>query len=257
MKRLQELFWIAGRTALVTGSSRGIGKAIALALAGCGADVIVHCAQRREEAEGTAAEIEALGVKTSVVVADLSADDAADSIANACVARHGKVDIFVSNASIQLRTPWLEISRAEFDRQITINLRSAFELMQKLTPGMIERRWGRILTIGSVQQITPAPQLPIYAATKSAQMNLVVNLAAQLGPHGITVNNISPGLIETDRNAAIRDSPERLATLMERVKVGVMGQPEDCVGAALVLCSDAGRYVTGADWLVDGGWSLH
>jgi NAD(P)-dependent dehydrogenase (short-subunit alcohol dehydrogenase family) len=249
-------FNLAGRAALVTGASRGIGRAIALALAEAGADVAIHCVRRRADAEAVAGEAARQDVRTAVIAADLNGGDAARQIRDEAVHALGRVDILVSNASVQIRKPWPDITREEFDRQVTVNWRAAWELIQLLLPGMIERRWGRVVTIGSVQQNVPHPEMLIYGAAKAAQHHMVRNLARVVGPHGVTVNNLAPGVIETERNAAALADPDRCESVRAKIPSGIFGQPEDCVGAALLLCSDAGCYMTGANIVVDGGLSI-
>ena len=246
-------FRLDGRTALVTGARREIGRAIALALAGAGARLAVHHAGTAEEAAdaaGVVAEIEAAGGVARAFGQDFAVDDAGRDLA-AAVTAWAPVDILVLNASIELPEPMAGISRARFDRQITVNLRTTLELLQTLVPPMAARGWGRVVTIGSVQQVRPHPQMLIYAGTKAAQLNWAQNLARQFGGQGVTVNNLAPGAILTARNRA------QMATegeaLVQRIPAGRLGRPEDLAGAALLLCSDAGAYINGADLYVDGG----
>jgi len=253
---MHRLFDLTGRKALVTGASRGIGRAIALGLAEAGADVAIHCARRREDAARVAEEARALGGQPAVVVGDLGTADGAGAVVAQALDALGRVDILVANASVQTAQPWLEVTAEAFDRQVAVNLRATMELLQGVVPGMVERRWGRVLTIGSVQQVRPSPHLLVYAATKAAQLSLVQNLARQVGRQGVTVNNLAPGAIDTERNAATLATPGAREKWNALIPAGYVGQPEDCVGAALVLCSEAGRYVTGADWRVDGGLAL-
>lgn len=253
----QDPFDLKGRAALVTGSSRGIGRAIALGLAAHGADVAIHSADQREEAERVAKETASLGVKACAIVADFAADDGPRRVFDESVAALGRVDILVLNASAQPpRREWHEVKREEFDLQMRVNVRASLELIQLAARGMIERRWGRVLTIGSVQQMKPHPAMLAYAASKAAQLNMVRSLAGQFAPHGVTINNLAPGAIETARNTdALKDAAYRQLVL-SKIPAGRLGQPEDCVGAALLLCSDAGSYITAADLFVDGGMQL-
>ena len=249
-------FDLTGRRALVTGSSRGIGRAIALALAECSADVCVHCRQASERAAEVAGAIEALGRKAPVAAADLSEAAAADRLFDEAAAALGGVDILVLNASVQVPRDWQKIAPEEFDLQMSVNLRSSLRLSQRASPGMVERHWGRILAVGSVQQCKPASHMAVYAASKSAQENLVRNLARELAPHGITVNNLAPGVIDTDRNAkALGDSVYRREVLWW-IPAGRIGRAEEVAAAAVLLCSEAGSYITGANLLVDGGMAV-
>lgn len=253
---VMDAFKLKGRTALVTGSSRGIGRALALGLAECGANVVIHCSRPAEAAETAKAEAEALGVKAIAVAANLSEKDAPARLLEETTRELGPVDILIHNASIQIRRTWTEVTHDEFELQINVNLRAGLDLMQGAAPSMIERRWGRILTIGSVQQDLPHPEMVVYAATKSAQENMVRNLAKQLAPHGITVNNLAPGVITTDRNTEALSDESYREKVRDLIPSRTFGTSEDCVGAALLLCSDAGRYITGEDIRVDGGMGL-
>ena len=249
-------FRLAGRIALVTGSSRGIGAALARGLAAAGADVAIHCAGRREDAEQVARDIKALGRKVAVLPADLADGDAPRRLCEGVGAALGPLDILVLNASVQLPEPWAKVSRENVDRQVTVNWRSSFELIQLAAPSMLERGWGRILTLGSVQEIHPHPDMVVYAATKCAQASLVRSLARQFASRGVTVNNLAPGVIPTERSAARLADPAYAERVRAAIPAGCFGTPEDCVGAALLLCSEAGRYITGQSIYVDGGMSL-
>ncbi len=249
-------FTLSGRTAVVTGSSRGIGAALAVGLAEAGADVAVHYAGNRAAAERVAARVREAGRRSCVIGADLAEADAAPRISEAAEATLGPVDILVHNASVQHREPWSRISREQFDQQMRVNLQAVLELTQRLTPAMAERGWGRVLMIGSVQQAAPHPEMAVYAASKAALDNLTRNLAAQLAGRGVTVNNLAPGAIDTDRNRdALSDAAYR-QRVIDRIPAGRIGDPDDCVGAALLLASDAGAYITGQTLYVDGGMSL-
>ena len=247
---------LRGKHALVTGSSQGIGRAIALALAEYGADVLVHCAGNVAKAEATRKDIESFGVRSGIAVADLGEPEAADKIAAATQAAFGGVDILVLNASVQIRKSWREITPDEYRRQMGVNFGSNLWLIQQFAPAMQQRKWGRILTIGSVQQVRPHPEMLVYSATKSALVNLVRSLAPQLALQGVTINNLAPGAIATGRNEEVLANEEYRRKVLSKIPVGFVGEPQDCAGLALLLCSEAGRYITGQDLFVDGGMSL-
>jgi len=251
-----ERFDLTNRTALVTGARREIGRAIALALAGAGARLAIHHTGTTEEtvdAEGVVREVEQGGGTARAFGQNFAEDEAGRQLADA-VSAWSPVDILVLNASIELPEPYQAISRERFDRQIAVNLRSPLELLQALVPPMGSRGWGRVVTIGSVQQVRPHPQMMVYAGTKAAQLNWAWNLARQFGGQGVTVNNLAPGAILTARNRA------QMATegdaLVQRIPTGRLGRPDDLAGAALLLCSDAGAYINGVNLYVDGGRSI-
>lgn len=249
-------FRLTGRTALVTGARREIGRAIALALAGAGARLAIHHAGTAEEASDADAvvrEIEQAGGTARAFGQDFALDEAGHRLATAVTA-WSPVDILVLNASIELLEPYHQIDRDRFDRQVAVNLRSPMELLQDLVPPMAERGWGRVVTIGSVQQIRPHPQMLVYAGAKSAQLNWAQNLARQFGGKGVTVNNLAPGAIMTARNRVQMQTEAQ--AIIQRIPVGRLGKPDDIVGAALLLCSDAGAYINGVNLFVDGGRTI-
>lgn len=242
------MFNLEGKTALVTGSTQGIGFAAASVLAEYGAKVFVHGATSMEKCEAAAAKI-----KNSVpVCCNLSDDNAAEKL----YAATGDVDILILNASVQYRTPWNEISEDEMNTQLNVNFKSSLAAMQLYYEKMKENGWGRIITVGSVQQYKPHKEMAVYAATKCAQMSLVRNIGKQLAPFGITVNNLTPGVIDTPRNAKALSDPEYRKNVLAGIPLGYPGAADDMKGAVLLLSSDAGRYITGADIVVDGGMSL-
>lgn len=244
---ISKLFDLTGRTALVTGSSRGIGRAIAVGLAEYGATVAVHGTKPGKALDEALASVP----RSFAVTGDLS-----DPEVPARLVAEVKPDILVANASIQIRKPWAEVTQAEAEQQMQVNFHATVRMIQAAVPGMRAKKWGRILTIGSVQQQRPHPDMIVYAASKSAQENLVRNLAKQLGSDGITINNLAPGVILTDRNVTALANEDYAARVRDLVPLRSFGEPSDCVGAALLLCSDAGRYITGVDVRVDGGMGL-
>jgi glucose 1-dehydrogenase len=251
-----ELMRLDGKCALVTGGSRGIGRAIALALAEYGADVAVSCEANVDAAEAVAGEIRAMGRRAAVVKASLGDDPGPRQTFEQTVAALGRIDILVLNASLQLPTPWRDVTAEQFDLQMRINVRASMELMQLVVPAMQDRRWGRIVTIGSVQEVLPHPDMLVYAASKNAQESMTRNLARQIGCHGITVNNVAPGVILTDRNIDRLGNEAYRQRVLDLIPTRTFGQPEDCAGAVVMLCSDAGRYINGANLFIDGGMQL-
>lgn len=245
-------FSLAGRTALVTGSSRGIGRSAAMALGRAGARVFFHGASDSQALRAAVEGARAEGINAEARVADLRDGAGCDRLAAECA----DADILVLNASVQSYGRLEDFDDAEFERMIQTNLRSSFRLVRAFGPAMASRGWGRIVSIGSVNQGHPAPRLAIYAATKAAQKNLMLTAAQEWASRGVTVNTVTPGVIETDRNAKILSDPSFASTILESIPARRFGSPEDCAGMVLALCSDACSYVTGADISVDGGMSL-
>ena len=227
---IRERFDLTGRTALVTGSTRGIGKAIGDAFEEFGASVIRH----------------------NTKVCDLSDPAAIES----WFPTLPPVDILVCNASIQSNLKWTEVPRETVLGQMQVNFNATFRLFQLAYPHMKAQGWGRLIAVGSVQERRPHPQMPVYSASKAAQENLVRSIARQVAAEGITVNNLCPGVFATDRNAEALSDPVYREKVLNAIPMHLAAEPEDAAGAALLLASDAGRYITGATILVDGGLSL-
>ena len=257
-------FSMAGRKALVTGGSVSIGREIALAFAEAGADVAIQHARaadigfgRTSAAEETVAAITGRGHVGIAIEADFGRPHEASRCAEEARRALGGLDVLVVCASIQFRTPFEKVTQDQIEQQIQVNFRATIDLLQAVLPEMRRRHFGRILTIGSVNQTAPESVLSVYAALKSAQHNLVINLAREYAPHGITINNLSPGLIATERNkwrredAAAWKAIETACSPMRRA-----GRPAEMAGPALLLCSDAGSYITGADLQATGGRHL-
>jgi len=242
-----EMFRLDGRRALVTGAAQGIGAAIAVALHGAGAQVVAHdrdgdrLRELQSQAPGLAIEVADLALLEEV--ARLGTNVSGD----------GAVDILVLCASVQRRRPWAEALVEEAGAELAVNFEASRALLGRLAPAMVKRGWGRILAIGSVQELAPRPDMLVYAALKAAQTNLVMGLAKELAPHGVTCNVLAPGVIETSRNTnALQDGTYRQQVL-SMIPAGRIGAPQDCTGTALLLCSEAGAYITGQRFVVDGG----
>lgn len=236
------------KTAFVTGSTQGIGLAIARRLVQNGFCVTVHCSADIQKAERVRKEIGA----RDAVVGDLSDMSQVAALKE----KVGETDVLVLNASVQSKKKWLDITDDEIARQLNVNVVSSLKLMQAFYPGMQNRGWGRIITIGSVNQHRQHPELSFYAATKCAVMSLVKNVAKEAAPFGVTVNNVSPGAISTPRNAAVYDDDVARKKVEACIPSGRFGTAEECAGIVAFLVSDDAAYITGADVKVDGGMSL-
>ena len=240
------------KRALITGASRGIGRALAVALGDKEIEVIIHYAGNREKAEETKREIEKKGGTASLLRADLT--DLRET--GALIEQMGEIDILILNASVQIREHWENISPSACRKQLNCNFISSLLLLQAAVPYMKKRKWGRIIAIGSVQETKPHPDMLVYSASKAAQTNMVRSLALQLAGDGITINSVAPGVIDTDRNAEALSDESYAEKVRASIPVGFYGEPEDCAGIVCLLCSDQGRYITGQSIYVDGGKSV-
>lgn len=240
------------KKALVTGSSRGIGRAIAIRLAKDGFKVFIHAAGNVAKAEETKEIIEKNGGYAEIVIANLCDLEQTKKLAESV----SDVDVLVLNASLQYRTPWEEISLDACMEQLNCNFVSSMVLIQAVVPSMRTKKWGRIVTIGSVQEAKPHPDMLVYSSSKAAQTKMAESLAVQVAKDGITVNNVAPGVIYTDRNIEVLSDLEYAKKVTDSIPVGFYGTPEDCAGIVSLLCGEEGRYITGQSIYVDGGKSV-
>jgi NAD(P)-dependent dehydrogenase (short-subunit alcohol dehydrogenase family) len=247
------MFSLEGRRALVTGAGRGIGRAIAKTFSAAGARVALNDVPKSPD---LAAAVAACGAGALAAPADLARRADRARLVEHVMAAFGGLDILVLNAAIQERTPWDRIDEDAIDRQVELNLKAGHALIRAFLPGMVERGWGRLLAIGSIQEAKENPAMLIYAATKAAQTSMVRNLARQLATTGVTCNTLAPGVVATERNTEALADPAYRERSLSQIPMGRFGKPEDCVGAALLLASDAGRYITGERLFVDGGKHL-
>ena len=242
------MFDLTGKRALVTGSTQGIGFAIAKELAEHGATVFVHGSTDVEKCTTASKSIPG----SIPVLANLLKVEEIDALFD----KTGDVDILVLNASVQYKRQWNEFTFEEYEKQMNCNVRASYLLMKKYAEGMKSKNWGRIVALGSVNQYNQHPELSLYAATKAAQFKLVKNFAPMLAPYGITINNVSPGAIETPRNEEVCRDPQKKAAVVAKIPCGRFGLPSDISPAVLLLCSDEGAYITGSEIVIDGGLSL-
>lgn len=250
------MFNLKGKTALITGSGQGIGKATAILLAQQGARVIVNWRSNDAVATKTIEELRQSGADYLTWKYDLSSDTVREDF-ESFMKEHGvTVDILVLNASVQCRNAWENISLQEFDSQMHTNLRASLALIQACVPAMREKHWGRIVTVGSVQQYRPNTAMAVYAASKAGQRNLVMTLSVQLAADGITINNVAPGVVETIRNVEALSNDAYRAKIINSIPVKFCAAPEDIAPTIMLLCSEEGRYITGTDIPVDGGMSI-
>ena len=240
------------RTAIVTGSARGIGKAIALKLAGAGADIVVNdIAAAADTLESTAEEIRALGGQVLEVTADVSSSEDVTRLVEEAINKFGKVDILVNNAGVTRDNLVMRMSDEEWDTVLNIDLKSAFLCSRAVLRHMLRQRWGRIVSIASVVGIHGNPGQANYASAKAGIIGLTKSIAKEVASRGITVNAIAPGFIESKMTEQL-DENQRQA-LLARIPAGSIGTPQDVAEAAAFLASEEARYITGHVLNVDGG----
>ncbi len=245
-------FGLNGKVALVTGARRGLGRAIAVALAEAGADVVGLGPNPMPE---TAAAVAETGRHFAEVLLDLADGAEIDAAVAEAHDRFGRLDILVNNAGIIRRADLLDYSEADWDAVMDVNVRSLFLLSQAAARHMIAARMpGRIINIGSLLSFQGGIRIPAYTASKHAVAGLTKALANELAPHDITVNAIAPGYMVTDNTAPLRSDPERSAQLIARIPMGRFGAPEEIATTVLFLAAPGSSYVTGAVVSVDGGW---
>ena len=249
---MASLFSLAGQTALVTGASRGLGRAIALALAEAGATVL--CASSSANGSNdTVAAIKEAGGKASALAADLSSEAAVEQLAAQALAQ-GPVHILVNCGGTIFRAPAHQFPMNEWHKVMAVNLDAAFLLSQRLGAEMIKRQQGKIINIASMLSYSGGITVPAYTASKHAIAGVTKALANEWAQHNIQVNAIAPGYFSTDNTAALQADTARNAAITARIPAGRWGEPEDLAGAAVFLASNAANYVNGHVLAVDGGW---
>jgi glucose 1-dehydrogenase len=255
---------LRGKVALVTGSSQGIGQAIVLRLAEAGADVVINYRSHPEGAEETLEKVIAMGRQCYLaecpssdgytVKADLGSIDEIRQLLLESIDHFGKVDILVNNAGIEKHAPFWEVTEADYDAVMNVNLKGVFFATQAFVQHLIEtKRSGKVINISSVHEELPFPNFTAYCASKGGVRMMTRNLAVELGALGITINNVAPGAIETPINTKLLNDSEKLSALLNNIPLGRLGQPQDVASLVAFLASSDADYITGSTFVVDGG----
>lgn len=245
---------LKNKIALVTGSSQGIGRAIAVRFAEEGADVVINYNRTQKGAEEALREVEAAGRRGLIVQADLGKVEDIRRLVNTAIQHFGRLDVLVNNAGIETHAPFWEVKEEDYDKVLNVNLKGVFFAAQEMVRHlMVTKRRGKIVNISSVHEDLPFPNFAAYCASKGGLKMLMRNLSVELGPLGININNIAPGAIETPINTKLLNDPQKLGALLGQIPLSRLGQPGDVASLAVFLASDEADYVTGSTFFVDGG----
>jgi glucose 1-dehydrogenase len=251
---------LAGKIAVVTGSSQGLGQSIAERLAKDGASVVIDYHSHAEGAQRTRELVEAAGSKGCVVKADLSSVSGVELLVSEALKVFGKIDILVNNAGIEKRKDFWEVTEQDYDAVMNLNLKGAFFATQAVVRHLLEtKRPGKIINISSVHEELPFPHFASYCMSKGGLKMMTRDLAIELAPLGIIVNSVAPGAIETPINRSLLNDPAKLNQLLAKIPLNRLGQPRDVAEAVAFLASNKADYITGTTLFVDGGllWNYH
>ncbi len=249
-----EIFDLAGKTALVTGATRGLGEVAALALARAGADVAV-CGRSQPDMDRVCGEIKKLGRKAHGITLDVMKKSAVQEGVDRALDALGGIDILVNNAGVNFRVPVLEFPEEEWDRILATNLKGYFLVAQAVVPQMIERGYGKVINMSSILGTVGLPQQVAYASSKGGVDQLTKVMALEWAKSGVRVNAIGPTYFETELVAQLRDDPERFNFINERTPMGRWGYPPELEGIVIFLASPASDFITGQTIYIDGGWT--
>ncbi len=244
----------SGKVAVVTGSSRGIGRAVALKLAELGANVVVN-GTKLDGAKKVAHEIEALGRDAIAVAADVSNYQNVKKMFDSAIKEFGSADILVNNAGIVSQGPFLKMDEGQWDRLIDVDLKGVFLCSREAANHMTRQKYGKIVNIASIAGMMGFSGLAHYCSAKAAVISFTREISIELAPHGINVNAVAPGAIETDMTKGIMEHPESLKAVVNRIPMGRLGRPDEIAAAVAFLASDEASYINGATLVVDGGWT--
>jgi len=247
---------LAGKVAIVTGASKGIGASIATHMAAEGAAVVVNYRSRPEAAEEAVEQIKSAGGRAVAVHADVTDPDDVSALVQSAVREFGRLDVMVNNAGLEDKMPFLETPLDVWNKVVAVNLTGPFLGCREAAKQMVSQGGpGRIINLTSVHEDLPMPTNSPYCAAKGGVRMLTRTIAVELAPHGITVNNIAPGAVDTPMDAPLKEHPDQMNELLSEIPLGRMGKPEEIAALAVYLASDGAGYVTGSTFLIDGGMS--
>jgi len=245
---------LAGKVAIITGASSGIGQAIAIRLGAEGAQVVIDYVGRPQGADDTCQAITQAGGTAITVQADVTKSDDIRKLVDETYGRFGRCDILVNNAGIEKGTDFWNVTEEDYDAVLNVNLKGAFFLTQAVVKRLVESKQpGRIVNISSVHEDMVFPHFDTYSASKGALRMLMRNLAVELGPHNITVNNVAPGAIVTPINKSLLENKQQLQALLNNIPLGRMGTSAEVAGLVAYLASEEAAYITGSTFIIDGG----
>lgn len=250
-----DLFELQGKVALVTGASKGLGKALAMAMAKAGADLAL-CARNLDDLLQAKADVETLGRQAAAFPMDVLDQLSIQTAVTSALKIFGKIDILINNAGINIRKPLLEIQEEEWDLVLSTNLKGYFLVAKAVVPDMINRKKGKVINMASILGTVGLENQSPYASSKGGVIQLTKVMALEWARYNITVNAIGPTYFETPLVAALRNDPERFRFINERTPMGRWGQPEELEGVAIFLASRASDFITGQTIFVDGGWTI-
>jgi dehydrogenase/reductase SDR family member 4 len=254
--KIQEKFDLTGKVALITGASKGIGKAMAMAMGQAGASVVIS-SRKQDALEGVASEMQNEDIEVFPISCHVGDQQSMKNLIELTVEKYGGVDILVNNAAINpVFGPVINTDEAGFDKIMQVNVKGPFELAKMAYPIMVSRGGGSVINISSIGGLTPEAMLGIYSVSKAALISLTKVMAKEWGPQGIRANVICPGLIKTKFSEALWSNEKIMTSVMRKQPLDMLAEPEDVAGIALLLSSDAGTFCSGGVYTVDGGYTI-
>jgi NAD(P)-dependent dehydrogenase (short-subunit alcohol dehydrogenase family) len=251
-----DVFKLDGRVALITGGNRGLGFAMARALAEAGADIVVTSRQLEKAQQSATALAEATGRHTLGLAVDVTEAQQVETMISSILQAFGRIDILVNNAGINIRKPIEEFDEASWDRVQETNLKAPFLCSRAVASYMKQQRWGRVINIASMMGLTALPERSAYCSSKGGVIMLTKVLALEWAPYNIMVNALCPGPFATELNTPVMNNPQANQFFLNHIALGRWGKPEELGGAIVFLASDASSFMTGATLVVDGGWTV-